>query len=305
MLVVIFYINADFYVEQDNITEGYRNLVFESNDDDEDGEGEEDYIDTSEYFATDEEYKKLVYSSLYEATRNGSYQDIVSILRNKGIKVTDGIAINGNTALHLAVSNSRDPAFLEQVLALEDYPNRLSHLQNSAGSTVLHVAAIVDNIEACKILVRLNPELLFIRDKEDDTPLNKAISARHTDTFLYLLNPHPDIEMGRLFQSSSGDELLVILISSKKFGKSISASYSSIFRLANKSELSSVYFVFYFFIIIIIIVIIAALALKMSEKYTRLHSDAVLMAIAQNFPSEPQLNFWETTVRKCTLMLLS
>ncbi|KAL4563853.1 hypothetical protein LXL04_027901 [Taraxacum kok-saghyz] len=77
---------------------------------------------------------------------------------------------------------------------------KLSDVRNSNGSTPLHVAAIIGNSEAAKILVGKYPELLLEKDKEGQTPLALAFSNMHNETARLL-----------------GDELLVTVISSKDF----------------------------------------------------------------------------------------
>ncbi|GKA71697.1 ankyrin repeat-containing domain, PGG domain protein [Tanacetum coccineum] len=127
------------------------------------------------------------------------------------------------------------------------------------GSTLLHVAAIVGNTDAANILVEINHDLLFSKDKEGQTPLSRALSNTHTDTYLYLLNPTNtrDIKLDTLFVGTSGDELQVNAI--------IANDYHS--------------------------------ALVLSKHYRNLNSDSVLMAIAQNFPRK--LNIWERMTYAC------
>ncbi|MFS7916579.1 putative ankyrin repeat-containing domain-containing protein [Helianthus anomalus] len=208
------------------------------------------------------EERAKVHQSLYEATLSQSFGKTYSILKDGKVKVTDKITINGNTALHVAVGTTKNMEFIDYMLTLGADDNPRLDMQNSEGSTLLHVAAIVGNLDAAKILVEKNHDLLFAKDKDGHTPLAKALSNMHTDTCLYLLNHTNtrDVEMGALFDGTSGDELLVNAISSKDY-------YS---------------------------------ALVLSKHYRNLHSDAVLMAIAQNFPQE--LNIWDRTFYKCTFV---
>ncbi|XP_021979050.1 uncharacterized protein LOC110875156 [Helianthus annuus] len=219
-----------------------------------DGEAEENRKESDE--------RAKAHQSLYEAALSQKFEEVYSILEDGKVSVTEKIAINGNTTLHLVIGITKKKEVLEKMLELVPERSTLLGMQNSDGSTLLHVAAIVGNIEAAKILVQRNQDLLFIKDKEGHTPLARALSNMHTDTYLYLLNPTHDIEMATLFTGISGDELLVNAISSKDYHA----------------------------------------ALKLSDHYRSFHSDATLMAIAQNFPRE--LNIWERVVDRSSLMNL-
>ncbi|KAK9075762.1 hypothetical protein SSX86_004091 [Deinandra increscens subsp. villosa] len=206
-----------------------------------------------------------VHQSLYEAILSQSSGDINLILNEEKVKATDKITINGNTTLHVAVGTTKNMELIDHMLNLATKDKPQLDMRNSEGSTLLHVAAIVGNLDAAKILVEKNHDLLFAKDNEGHTPLARALSNMHTETCLYLLNHSTnihDIEMDRLFDCTSGDELLVKAISSKDYHS----------------------------------------ALVLSKHYQNLHSDSVLMAIAQNFPQK--LNIWDRTFYTCLLIFI-
>ncbi|PWA95828.1 ankyrin repeat-containing domain, PGG domain protein [Artemisia annua] len=169
------------------------------------------------------------------------------------VSVTDKITNNGNTALHVAVGTSKDPEFFKKMLEKKPEDIQLKDLTNADGHTLLHIAAIVGNTPAAKILVESYPDMLIQKDKEDQTPLALALSNMHTETTECLLSKieTDNIHKDTLFSGTSGDELLVLAISSEEF----------------------------------------ELAGNLLSHYSKLDSDVVLMAIAQNFPCE--LSFWE------------
>ncbi|CAH1448930.1 unnamed protein product [Lactuca virosa] len=181
------------------------------------------------------------------STQQGVLQWIEEILREGRVTVIDKITNNGNTALHVAFGSSKKLEFLEKLLEKILENTQLMDLRNSDGSTLLHVAAITGNTEAVGILVARNPELLFAKDNKDLTPLALALSNMHKETARHLLqhinNTNDDAQKDALFSGTTGDGLLVTAISSKDFH----------------------------------------LARDMLEHYKSLHSDAVLMSIAQNF----------------------
>ncbi|KAK9073671.1 hypothetical protein SSX86_006265 [Deinandra increscens subsp. villosa] len=202
------------------------------------------------------------HQSFYKAIQNQEYDRVNSLLEDKKVKVTEKITTNGNTALHLVIGTTKMNYILKKILVeMTPEENIILDMKNLEGSTLLHVAAIVGNTEAAELLVEKNEYLLFTKDKEGHTPLARALLNMHTDTYKYLLSSTTntdDIERATdLFQGTSGDDLLVNAISSKYYD----------------------------------------LALLLSKPYKNIHSDAPLMAIAQNFPRK--LSIWERNVYKC------
>ncbi|GJW09914.1 ankyrin repeat-containing domain, PGG domain protein, partial [Tanacetum coccineum] len=182
------------------------------------------------------------------------------LLQVDGHKPWDKITNNGNTILHVAVgSSTKNHELLKTLLGMTPKKYTLLDLINSDGSNLLHVAAIGGNIEAANMLVERNPELLFATDKEGHTPLALSISNMHIKTSECLfqhMKVHGD---GSLFSGQSGEDLVILAISCQDFSiaKKIINDYPSAI-LSN--------------------------------------SDAVLTALAQNFPRE--LNFWEGGLRR-------
>ncbi|KAL7592500.1 hypothetical protein Lser_V15G32884 [Lactuca serriola] len=195
---------------------------------------------------------------LYNYTRIGIWVWVEQILSRGRVTVMDKITNNGNTLLHVAVGISKNSKLLEKLLGMTPENTQLLDLRNSDGSTLLHVAAIIGNTEAADILVARNPELLFAKDNEGQTPLALALSNMNTQTARHLLqhinDTNDDRQKEALFSGTTGDGLLVTLISSKDF----------------------------------------RFAIKLLEHYKTLNSDVVLMAIAQNFPRE--LNLFENFI---------
>ncbi|KAI3495772.1 hypothetical protein L1887_38118 [Cichorium endivia] len=195
---------------------------------------------------TEQDKRRAGFQQLfYVSVLGGSEIDINFVLSTGEVAVLDKITNNGNTALHVAVGATKKADLLQKVLERTPENTQLLDLRNSDGSTLLHVAAIVGNTEAADILVGRNPDFLFAKDNEGHTPLAIALSNMRTQTAQRLLqHMDDDLEMGTLFSGTGGDDLLVTAISSKEF------------RLAS----------------------------DLLKRYKTLHSDAVLMAIALNFP---------------------
>ncbi|CAH1448922.1 unnamed protein product [Lactuca virosa] len=194
-----------------------------------------------------EEERAEAHEHLDRAIRSGDWDLVLETKRKHKVTSIEKITNNGNTALHVAVGTTQKPQFILNLLKLIPENVRLSAVRNSDGNTPLHVAAIIGYTEAAKILVERNRDLLLAKNKEGHTSLAIALSGMHTETSHFLLvQMNTDIEKDTLFYGTSGDELLVSVISSKNFD------------LAN----------------------------DLMRHLNRVDTDAVLMAIAQNFPSE-------------------
>ncbi|KAD6452964.1 hypothetical protein E3N88_07669 [Mikania micrantha] len=225
-------------------------------------------IDTIEETAkTDEEKKEAQerkakknrsMEALHAAILDQDYGDVIEILDEEVVTLRDKITITSNTALHVAVGTGKNRKFLKRMLKLATKDNQQSlDMRNSEGSTLLHVAAIVGNTEATKMLVERNPDMLYEKDNEGQTPIDRALSNMHTDTYMYLLDEYlksQDPERGDGFDNS---EILINAISSK--------DYDSALKMAR--------------------------LIRDPDTLLTTIGESVLTAIAQNFP--PKLNFLE------------
>nr|GFC07795.1 ankyrin repeat-containing domain, PGG domain protein [Tanacetum cinerariifolium] len=82
----------------------------------------------------------------------------------------------------------------------QNFPRELNFWERRDGSTLLHVAAIGGNIEAVKMLVERNPELLLAKDKEGHTPLALSVSNMHIKTSKCLFEHMKVHGYGALFE---------------------------------------------------------------------------------------------------------
>ncbi|GJY67352.1 ankyrin repeat-containing domain, PGG domain protein [Tanacetum coccineum] len=160
--------------------------------------------------------KEIAYQELYENTVKRSRSGVNKVLSTGVVTVTDKIFNNGNTALHVAVGTSMDPEFFKEML--EKTPKNISPtgLINSDGSTLLHIAATVGNIEAAEILMDKYPDMLYKTDNEGQTPLVVALSNMHSKVYwdlLELIKKKPSIRRDTLFT----EKLLELAISYKDF----------------------------------------------------------------------------------------
>ncbi|XP_057543848.1 ankyrin repeat-containing protein NPR4-like [Amaranthus tricolor] len=89
-------------------------------------------------------------------------------------------------------------------------------LTDQNGETALSVAAVVDNLEAAKLLVNKNPELPYIFGKSG-LPIHRAAQFGHRDMFLYLLSVTRDDIDPSPFIGKSGGMLIIAVITAEYF----------------------------------------------------------------------------------------
>ncbi|KAJ9551262.1 hypothetical protein OSB04_015307 [Centaurea solstitialis] len=157
--------------------------------------------------------EKKIHQELYLAVERRRWKKIKSILKTKQVKLTDSISINGNTALHVAVGcHTKKNGFLTKMLDLNEADQnsnnrrlQLDSVRNSDGSTLLHLAASLGNLDAAGILVERNRDLLSAKDNQGLTPLDILPDHKNTNTYLYLLArstmPLPDPEQANVHET--------------------------------------------------------------------------------------------------------
>ncbi|XP_076908937.1 uncharacterized protein LOC143566034 [Bidens hawaiensis] len=121
------------------------------------------------------------------------YKVIVKLYKRNALQ--EKINSNGNTLLHILVGMGDDFLIKATLWRISDHD--LTTIKNAEGSTVLHIAAIVGNPNAAKILVKENKELLYTKDNDGKTPLDKAYENMHLDTIAYLLEAIEEHENGK------------------------------------------------------------------------------------------------------------
>ncbi|KAI3743626.1 hypothetical protein L1987_61336 [Smallanthus sonchifolius] len=215
------------------------------------------------------------YLPLYKAALRGDWDDAQDFINQDEEAITANINKYGFTALHIAVGTGKQGInFVEKLVAKLPPKSLRKMLTSSEKYTPLHIAAVVGNTEAVKILVNKNQKLLYTEDVDGLLPIHRALINSHKDTFLYLLS----VTKGNQYPSTFTGNMGVTL-------------------------LSNVIFAGYFDI-----------ALDLVTKYPELATtipsdnvDAPLMAIARKadaFASGCRLNFFDSLIYKWEVELL-
>lgn len=137
---------------------------------------------------------------LHTATLEGHWWKAKSILNNHEDAATLALSDNGDTLLHVAVREGNN-YFLKKVLSIID-TGKQSIIEtgkqsiidtgkqiekvNLEGHTALHIAAIVGNKDAARLLVEKRKELLQIEDNNSKIPLACAYLNKQVNAFVYL-----------------------------------------------------------------------------------------------------------------------
>ncbi|KAL4560218.1 hypothetical protein LXL04_032367 [Taraxacum kok-saghyz] len=154
------------------------------------------------------------YLPLYKAALRGDWEDAQDFINQEPEAVTGNINKYGFTALHIAIGTGNQGITCVQKLVDKISTNSLPKMITySEKYTPLHIAAVVGNTTAVKILVDKNHTLLYAKDVDGLLPIHRAIINSHSDTFLYLL----DVTKGNEYPFTFTGNLGVTLLSSVIF----------------------------------------------------------------------------------------
>ncbi|KAM0030735.1 putative ankyrin repeat-containing domain, PGG domain, ankyrin repeat-containing domain superfamily [Helianthus debilis subsp. tardiflorus] len=123
---------------------------------------------------------------LYEAAMKGDWKAAKSILDTQPSLIRYAITENEETLLHVAASAEITKAveFVKNLVTLME--NADLELQNKNWDTALSFAAQVGNIDTAMVLVKKNPTLTEIPNRNKAIPLYTAISFAQADMARYL-----------------------------------------------------------------------------------------------------------------------
>ncbi|XP_021992207.2 uncharacterized protein LOC110889025 [Helianthus annuus] len=154
------------------------------------------------------------YLPLYKAALRGDWEVAQDFINDDEEACTANINKHGFTALHIAVGTGKQGiSFVEKLVAKLPPNSLLNMLTSFRDYTPLHIAAVVGNTEAVKILVNKNQELLYAKDVDELLPIHRALINSHKDTFLYLL----DVTKGNRYPFTYTGNMGVTLLSNVIF----------------------------------------------------------------------------------------
>ncbi|KAI3512333.1 hypothetical protein L1887_19648 [Cichorium endivia] len=149
------------------------------------------------------------YLPLYKAALKGDWDDAQDFINQEPEAITANINKYGFTALHIAVGTGKQGITFVQKLVEKISPKSLlKMLTSSEKYTPLHIAAVVGNTMAVKILVNKNHKLLYAEDVDGLLPIHRALINSHKDTFLYLLGVTKSNQYPYTFTGNMGVTLL-------------------------------------------------------------------------------------------------
>ncbi|KAI3677337.1 hypothetical protein L1987_86962 [Smallanthus sonchifolius] len=149
------------------------------------------------------------YLPLYKAALRGDWDDAQDFINHDEEAITANINKYGFTALHIAVGTGKQGInFVEKLVAKLPPKSLRKMLTSSEKYTPLHIAAVVGNTEAVKILVNKNQKLLYTEDVDGLLPIHRALINSHKDTFLYLLSVTKGNQYPSTFTGNMGVTLL-------------------------------------------------------------------------------------------------
>ncbi|KAL2539817.1 Ankyrin repeat family protein [Abeliophyllum distichum] len=157
--------------------------------------------------------KKLShYLPLHKAALAGDWESANKFREQESEAVRAIVTGFSETALMVAVRSPLRNHFVQQLVGLM-LPDDLA-IKDSSGSTALHTAALVGNIEAAKLLIQKNPNLAIVWNNDKELPLHVAAKYGQGEMVLYLLPITKEDAEPKPFEEESGAKILCDLIDS-------------------------------------------------------------------------------------------
>lgn len=157
------------------------------------------------------------YLPLYKAALKGDWQSARNFFSQDPDAITAKITKVSETALHIAVGTGKANYFVKELL--EQIPTEaLVTLQDQAGQTPLHYAAIFGNVKAAQLLVSKDPALANTHSGSFFLPIHLAALYANRDMVSYLLTVTRDDSDPNPFTGKSGVDLLNLVILAEFYG---------------------------------------------------------------------------------------
>ncbi|KAL2539820.1 Ankyrin repeat family protein [Abeliophyllum distichum] len=166
-----------------------------------------------QYPGGNEAGKKLShYLPLHKAALAGDWESAKKFIEQESEAVKAIVTGFSETALIVAVRSPLRNHFVQQLVGLM-LPDDLA-IKDSSGSTALHTAAHVGNIEAATLLIQRNPNLAIVLNNDNELPLHVAAKYGQGEMVLHLLPITKEDAEPKPFEEESGAKLLCGLIDS-------------------------------------------------------------------------------------------
>ncbi|KAL3747108.1 hypothetical protein ACJRO7_015967 [Eucalyptus globulus] len=150
------------------------------------------------------------YYRLLQAAFKGDWESATGFFQQDAASKTAKITSRSETLLHIAALSARDQ-FLENLVELL-YPNpEALEMVDCDGRTALHNAVLCGRIRMVKTLVRSNPKLTQLADKEGRVPLriSSLEASMHKDITWFLAKNTTDDGPSHPFSSPDTIEILI------------------------------------------------------------------------------------------------
>ena len=171
---------------------------------------------TMSYFTTISEDDNLK-NALFVNVLRSEWKKVIEIYKDdpRAHRVT--ITSQGQTALHIAVSDDKDDVVERLVEAIKASSPSALKIADKRGQTALHIAAATGNTTMCECMAKADLSLLTQRNKEGETPLFTAVLYGRREAFRCLAKlSNWDITLCR--RSDDGKTILHVAILGQELG---------------------------------------------------------------------------------------
>ncbi|XP_075639871.1 putative 26S proteasome regulatory subunit p28 [Castanea sativa] len=127
---------------------------------------------------------------LFKMAMKGEWDSVVEIYRKNAMAHTAKLTRSGDTALHIAVSDSQEGIVQELVECISTHrkgkENEVLEIGNEQGNTPLHIAASIGSVAMCQCIAEVENSLVGARNHDKETPFFLAVLYGKKEAFLCL-----------------------------------------------------------------------------------------------------------------------
>ena len=161
---------------------------------------------------------------LFKMAMKGEWDNVVEIYRTNAMAHTAKLTRSGDTALHIAVSDSQEGIVQELVECISIHRKdkeikEVLEIGNEQGNTPLHIAASIGSVAMCQCIAEVDKSLVGARNLDKETPFFLAVLYGKKEAFLCLHQLCGTKNGYAYSRRMDGDTILHCAISRDYFGE--------------------------------------------------------------------------------------
>ncbi|KAF3965882.1 hypothetical protein CMV_009975 [Castanea mollissima] len=157
---------------------------------------------------------------LFQMAMKGEWDSVLQKYRENAMAHTAKLTRSGDTALHIAVSDSQEDIVqkLVECISTQGKGKEVLVIGNEQGNTPLHIAASIGSVVMCRCIAAVDESLVGARNHDKETPFFLAVLYGKKEAFLCLHQICGTKNGYAYSRRMDGDTILHCAISGDYFG---------------------------------------------------------------------------------------